>query len=318
MTFTPGARCPQSLSDRGTQDPSDVIQNCLVQFRHPDRFDAQLLRYLHPAPTPDHPSETDVAAIETAFSRGAQLSDSPQPPRLLVPHNGPLAQWASVLDVGARRVLPGHLLRRSTVLSTLHAVPSHYQQRVAVTACHGEVAVLEWSLRYELSPRAVPRWVVKSVTRDGAASDHPLPGAPHPKASPEAIVLAQLQSLRGGAVAEAATFNMWGLKSQDRVSSGSRTSASPQLEDTCAPVLDVHYDTFKAVLQSSPFHTLLHHASVEVGEAALLSQRCQVQRVRVRGDGRDGGSHTGAWFEWELGMQANGCWMVTGIRPCGV
>ncbi len=40
---------------------------------------------------------------------------------------------AAVLSVGARRVLPGHLLRRSQVLSSLPIGLSRFQQRVAVT-----------------------------------------------------------------------------------------------------------------------------------------------------------------------------------------
>ena len=40
---------------------------------------------------------------------------------------------AAVLSVDARRVLPGHLLRRSQVLSSLPIGLSRFQQRVAVT-----------------------------------------------------------------------------------------------------------------------------------------------------------------------------------------
>ena len=41
--------------------------------------------------------------------------------------------FAAVLSIGARRVLPGHLLRRSQVLSSLPIGLSRFQQRVAVT-----------------------------------------------------------------------------------------------------------------------------------------------------------------------------------------
>ena len=46
-----------------------------------------------------------------------------------------LSTWrmAGVLSVGARRVLPGHLLRRSQVLSSLPVGLGRFQQRVAVT-----------------------------------------------------------------------------------------------------------------------------------------------------------------------------------------
>jgi len=45
---------------------------------------------------------------------------------------------AGVLDVGARRVLPGHLLRRSRVLSSLRPAAGACLQRTAVAACSGE------------------------------------------------------------------------------------------------------------------------------------------------------------------------------------
>ena len=48
--------------------------------------------------------------------------------------------------MGARRVLPGHLLRRSRVLSTLRLGGS-FTQRMALTACTGEESVFEWSLQ---------------------------------------------------------------------------------------------------------------------------------------------------------------------------
>ena len=40
--------------------------------------------------------------------------------------------------MGVRRVLPGHLLRRSRVLSSLRPAADAFLQRTAVTACSGE------------------------------------------------------------------------------------------------------------------------------------------------------------------------------------
>jgi hypothetical protein len=51
--------------------------------------------------------------------------------------------WPAVFDAAARRVLPGHLLRRSRILSSLR-VGGQCLQRVAVTACSGEELVLAW------------------------------------------------------------------------------------------------------------------------------------------------------------------------------
>lgn len=52
---------------------------------------------------------------------------------LKVEEGGSLARAGSVLDCAARRVLPGHLLRRCRVLSCLQRAPREYVLRVAVT-----------------------------------------------------------------------------------------------------------------------------------------------------------------------------------------
>lgn len=56
------------------------------------------------------------------------------------------AGCAGFVDAAARRALPGHLLRRSRILSSIRIGPECLQ-RVAVTACSGEELVLSWRLR---------------------------------------------------------------------------------------------------------------------------------------------------------------------------
>lgn len=59
-------------------------------------------------------------------------------------------------------------------------------------ASTGEEAVLLWELH-----RVGGRWLVQSVAGDGSA-DQPLPRAPHPRSSPDAVVAAQLRALASG------------------------------------------------------------------------------------------------------------------------
>ncbi len=93
------------------------------------------------------------------------------------------------------------------------------------------------------------------------------------------------------------------------------------------------------LLREPSYRVLLGHARAELGAAALPSQRVMLQEVTVVGDStsssssssRDSSS-TGVWsegssgiggsvggegssslFVWQLGMQANGCWLTTGI-----
>lgn len=77
---------------------------------------------------------------------------------------------------------------------------------------------------------------------------------------------------------------------------------------------------FRSKLRQLPYHHLLTHESVELGRAALPTQRQFVQCVKLKLPS-PGGSRLGlesgsiAEFVFTLGMQANGCWMVTAIIP---
>ncbi|PRW60354.1 riboflavin kinase isoform B [Chlorella sorokiniana] len=95
------------------------------------------------------PASSPVSSPASGSSRAAQAPALPVGPWFRLRESGPLAPLAGVLDVGARRVLPGHLLRRSQVLSTLRPSPDAFQQRVALTACTGETSVFDWRLRWQ-------------------------------------------------------------------------------------------------------------------------------------------------------------------------
>ena len=170
----------------GLRDPVDIIQHALTIFRRGEI--AALSPYLPTSYRPDGGSG----------SQALPLSVSGQP----VEERGPLAPLAGLLDVGARRILPGHLLRRSRVLSTLR-LGSAFQQRISLTACTGEEAVLEWQLRtWEPGQEAEGGggsspsdgrlrsggWAIESVVRD-AACDEPLPTTPHPRHVPSCCQL---------------------------------------------------------------------------------------------------------------------------------
>lgn len=132
----------------GLTQPEHVLQHCLALYRKADL--AALRQYLPDsyaaALAPPEPTAADgqqgsgsdavgQAAAALSSSSGdnsggrgsapASSSSSSRPaaqapalpvgPWFKVRESGPLAPLAGVLDVGARRVLPGHLLRRSQV-----------------------------------------------------------------------------------------------------------------------------------------------------------------------------------------------------------
>lgn len=158
--------------------PEDVLHHCLTLFR---KADAPALRpFLPPA------AAVAAAAGDVAFR--VRVGDSE------VMELGSLSCLGEVLDVAARRVLPGHLLRRSKVLSTLRLGPNESLVRTAITACTGEEAVFSWHLRWRECPIAGSieveeavrddfghgGWVIEQVQRDGTTDDPP-PTTPHPK-----------------------------------------------------------------------------------------------------------------------------------------
>lgn len=124
---------PQSLLATGLTQPEHVLQHCLALYRKADL--AALRQYLPDsyaaALAPPEPagaaegqpgsgsgsgsSPASSPASSSGGSRAAQAPALPVGPWFEIRESGPLALLAGVLDVGARRVLPGHLLRRSQV-----------------------------------------------------------------------------------------------------------------------------------------------------------------------------------------------------------
>jgi hypothetical protein len=307
------------------------------------------------------------------------------------------------MDTAARRVLPGHLLRRARVLSSL-PLGGSCLLRVSLTACTGEALVLLWRLALTGLPGIASSgisgssdggssdggsndggssdgssndggssdggssspcthgsrgsiaantsssssssssggegsssatagaaatqgscWRVVSITRDSSGDEQPalLPPRPHPRVSPETVVLTQLHALRQGQLLAASGWNMMGHHA-------SSSGWEPQLA------------AFKRLAASQPYAVLCSSegARVQLGPSALPSQRQLLQEVVVvgppqpqpqpppppqqqqqqqRGCGSGGGYMGGgvaseARFLWRLGIQDRGCWMVRSIE----
>lgn len=95
------------------------------------------------------------------------------------------------LDVGARRIAPRHLLRRSEVRSALR-IGDQFREVVFVCAHGGEEALFTFELSRDPEDG---RFYVDSCTRDDARDDD-IPTGRHPRFSPESVVTAQLRALQ--------------------------------------------------------------------------------------------------------------------------
>ena len=145
-----------------------------------------------------------------APSRAALAATPPDPRPVVVAgrriaETGPFATLHPVLDGGARRLLPGHLLRRARVTASLPLGPSAAVVRTSITGVTGEEGVLTW----DLVAAAGGGWLVARARRDGggdAAAAAAAGGGPHPRLGPEAVVLAVAAAAARGDTAGAARF----------------------------------------------------------------------------------------------------------------
>ncbi|GFR53200.1 hypothetical protein Agub_g15949, partial [Astrephomene gubernaculifera] len=120
--------------------PADVVYECLTLLRRPD---LESLAPFFPAGTRSDPRGPQRAELRV----GGEV----------VQEVGPLAGCSGFMDTAARRVLPGHLLRRCRVLSAVQLGAGRSSLRVAVTGCSGEETVLVWHLRREDTPTEDPQ-----------------------------------------------------------------------------------------------------------------------------------------------------------------
>lgn len=337
----------QSLFSKGIKDPEDVVQRCLTHFRKCDL--SSLAPYISP--------QLIKSKSEVANGTGQNSSTQPPPPLIIgnstVYEQGPLASLQSILDIGARRVLPGHLLRRSRVLGTLRLTPRDFQQRIALTAQTGEESVLTWHLHWmnddyvdkikDATTDAIGgRWIIVKIERESEIqsgegesqkrtkdeedySGSKLPSTPQPKSSPESVIYAQLEALQRGDVYEASQFNTWSSTtvSQSAVDEREGKEREIKVDRLSSFSLGVQYELLRDILLAVPYSVLANHSSAVLGAAALPTQRSMLQEVWVKSGRKSVGGtgeeiHGGEWvrFIWNLNLETSiGCWMCTKIEP---
>ena len=263
-----------------------------------------------------------------------------------VHEHGPLASLASVLDVGARRVLPGHLLRRSRVLSSLHIDSRTFQQRISLTARSGEVSVFKCTLHcggeaedggeeintsnhhhhhhhhhHLVEKETMKTWKLHRVQRESPnfnntnnntnaneenSSSSFSPTTPQPKAAPEAVIHAQIHALQRGNIFEASSFNSW----QPSESFASLTSKQGGERPGDGFSMGINFDLLQHALNAYPYSALLKHEGVVLGPAALPTQHSMLQEVWIKSNNNN------EWcrFVWTMNLQSEtACWMCTEI-----
>lgn len=262
--------------------------------------------------------------LSNQFHQSTNTTLTPPPTSTLlqsVQESGPLASLAPLLDVGSRRVLPGHLSRRSQALGIFRSEDTFYQ-RCFVTACTGEQATLLWKLEYRSSSSENEdgRWCIASITtrqnyeEEEYNNDDNSVSTPHPRYSPELVITSQLAALRHNNIFQAASFNCWGAarllssKSSDNHDSGGGTEGVG---------FGIHYKLMLEMIENGNYKALINHDTARLLDAVLPTQRHMVQHVQLsNSSNRSSCSNNKECqdFIWKMAMVDNGCWMVTAIE----
>ena len=102
-----------------------------------------------------------------------------------IPERTPLSCYSTLIDTAGRRVLPGHLLRRTEVTSIISLASDTCQARARVVGCSGEEAVFDIRVeRLSQSGRRAPAWKLRRqqprcrTAADAGAADGPACGPP--------------------------------------------------------------------------------------------------------------------------------------------
>lgn len=226
-----------------------------------------------------------------------------------------LARHCDVFDVGARRLLPSNLLRRSQVLSVL-PIPAVLDDvmiccvRTKISSTSGEEGIIMWTLvhRDELAG-----WRVTSANIEGPNAllqENDLPGTLHPRYSPESIIQAYLIAIKNGEYVHAQSFCNGIVFSELQNELQARgylknESSMLFLEATSKACFD-------AITSRYPHRCFLENGECVWGKGLLLDQKHMVQEIAIVGQSSP------EWHHWlfHTSIQDHlGCWAIDNIVP---
>lgn len=206
-----------------------------------------------------------------------------------------------VFDAYAQRCLIFFPLLHHQVLSSFLVSPEKFIQRCAIESSIGEQAILTFELMQQeclqsayKGVQVVKRWMLHSITGDSDVSDHPQ--GPDPSLSPDAVVLAQLHSLRMGKLDEVCSF----ASPASQASLGNRFGFTP---------MSAHYRPLmghEAAQVIMTMQTLPHKATVVIGvtPSDFYSSKGQASQQNI--------------YLWTLSLQKTdpyrNCWMTERVQ----
>lgn len=222
--------------------------------------------------------------------------------RVEVIEDDPLYALRGCLDAASRRVLPCHLLRRCRVMSSISLGQGTVQQRVFLVAATGEEANFHVLLRGTEEAQGQGLWRISQMSRDAADYPCPLPLIPHPRLSPEVVILAQVKALREGDMTTARAFMM----PSDMFGLGETLSG--QLSNFLTHQGQIMV-SLAALRSGAP---LSGPGLVQLGSGAVTNKgRTWVQEVHLSPEQAPGEETT---YVWDLCLAPDGSWRVRGVQ----
>lgn len=220
--------------------------------------------------------------------------------RLQMEDGGVLSRFAFAFCVGSRRLLPSNLLRRSRVLSALSPSGNEYQIRMLVSSKSGEEGVVVWDLRLEGDGQACEQWKVFHVAREQAElqPEFEAPVTPHPRVSPESIMMGHIMALMASDFHQANAFCA-------RLPFGEEEKECAESNLMLNPYV---FSAMACTLREHPYSILTKRSEIVLGEGLLVSQKYMVQELFLK----ELGKPKAQWhrFLWHIKLQKHACWMI--------
>lgn len=216
-----------------------------------------------------------------------------------------LAGYCHVFDVGARRLLPSNLLRRSQVLSVLPR-PKGCHVRTAVCSKSGEEGIILWKL---VSKDGIGKWHVSSANLEGLIDGIDIPRTLHPRYSPESIIHAYLTAMKKREYTQAQLFCngiVFNQLSDDLLANGYSRNESGMLF-----IEPVSKGCLNSLMSLDSHSCIVKHREWVLGKAVLSNPKQMVQEVIIKGE-----DPLSDWEHWIFQIDIHdyhGCWTIHAI-----
>lgn len=219
-----------------------------------------------------------------------------------------LSDYCNVFDVGARRMLPSNLLRRSQVLSVMPVVGSGVcHVRTKVCSKSGEEGIILWKLQLDDEDNG---WRISCARLEYGL--HDVPKTLHPRYSPESILQAYLAAMKNREYTQAQCFCSGIVLDMLKEELSARGYYSRN-EPGMLFIEPISKECMDTVMSHDSHQSIVEHREWVWGRGLLCDQKRMVQEVVIKG------KHPSSdWQHWifHIGIHNHhGSWTIHAVTP---